>query len=35
MAPGVLRASLVAHYEALGDGISAQHVIDAVLRRVR
>ena len=34
MAPDVLRHRLVLSYEALGDDVSSQHVIDAILRRV-
>jgi MoxR-like ATPase len=34
MAPDVLRHRLVLSYEALGDDVSAQHVIDAILKRV-
>jgi MoxR-like ATPase len=35
MAPDVLRHRLVLSYEALADDVTAQHVIDAVLRAVR
>jgi MoxR-like ATPase len=34
MAPDVLRHRLVLSYEALGDDVSAQQVIDAILKRV-
>ena len=34
MAPDVLRHRLVLSYEALSDDVSADHVVDAILRRV-
>jgi MoxR-like ATPase len=34
MAPDVLRHRLVLSYEALADDVSADHVVDAILRRV-
>jgi MoxR-like ATPase len=34
MAPDVLRHRLVLSYEALADDVTAQHVIDAVLRTI-
>ena len=34
MAPDVLRHRLVLSYEALGDDVSAEHVVDAILRRI-
>ena len=34
MAPDVLRHRLVLSYEALGDDVSAEQVVDAILRRV-
>ena len=34
IAPDVLRHRLVLSYEALGDDVDVQHVVDAVLRRV-
>jgi MoxR-like ATPase len=34
MAPDVIRHRLVLSYEALSDDVSAQHIIDAILRRV-
>jgi MoxR-like ATPase len=34
MAPDVLRHRVVLSYEALGDDVTAQHVIDAVLRTI-
>ena len=34
MAPDVLRHRLVLSYEALADDVSADHVVDAILRRI-
>ena len=34
IAPDVLRHRLVLSYEALGDDVSAQQVVDAILRTV-
>ncbi|HMK98347.1 MAG TPA: AAA family ATPase [Acidimicrobiales bacterium] len=34
MAPDVLRHRLVLSYEALSDDVSAQHIVDAILRRI-
>jgi MoxR-like ATPase len=34
IAPDVLRHRLVLSYEALGDGVDVQHVVDAVLRKI-
>ena len=35
MAPDVLRHRLVLSYEALGDDMTAQHIVDAILSRSR
>jgi len=34
IAPDVLRHRLVLSYEALGDGVDVQHIVDAVLRKI-
>jgi len=34
IAPDVLRHRLVLSYEALGDGVGVQHIVDAVLRKI-
>jgi MoxR-like ATPase len=34
IAPDVLRHRIILSYEALGDDVSVQHVLDAILRKV-